>query len=236
MVVSALGGGCLLAAAALMAYGVRHPASQMFAPSVQRGPAEFGPRLALTFDDGPSESTPQLLEILACHDVRATFFLCGANARRLPQIARSIARAGHEIGNHSDTHQLFYAKSRHFLWNNVSRAQQSIEETTGVTPRLFRAPYGVRWFGLGDVQRGLGLTGVMWTVLGLDWKLPPPQVTSRILQRVSPGGIICLHDGRALQVQPDVSGMLLAVRQLLPMLLERGFRFYTVSELLCPRT
>src|SRR4051812_34693810 len=93
----------ILAAVILMAWAVRGRSSSLLAPSVWRGPAHRR-AIALTFDDGPSEATPRLLAILAAHNVRATFFLCGANVRRLPEIARAIRRAGHELGNHTDTH------------------------------------------------------------------------------------------------------------------------------------
>ena len=89
-----------------MAYAVRGRSSTLLAPSVYKG---VGDRraLALTFDDGPSESTPELLEILNRHSIKATFFQCGANVRRLPRVAQEVALQGHEIGNHSDTHPLF---------------------------------------------------------------------------------------------------------------------------------
>ena len=93
----------ILAAAGAMGYAVRGRSSRIFAPSLHHGDRSK-PALALTFDDGPSESTSALLDILAQHSVRATFFMCGQNVRRLPQIARQVAAAGHEIGNHTDSH------------------------------------------------------------------------------------------------------------------------------------
>src|SRR5580700_7323384 len=84
-------------AGALMAYGVRGRSSTLFAPSVYHGPSSRR-ALALTFDDGPSESTPALLEMLTAHHVSATFFQCGVNVGRLPEIAREVVRRGHEVG------------------------------------------------------------------------------------------------------------------------------------------
>src|SRR5512143_3045032 len=94
-------GGAACAFAGWMAYGVRSRSSTLFAPLVWRGVADRR-AIALTFDDGPSESTPKLLETLEREGVRATFFQCGANVRRLPRVTEAVARAGHEIGNHSD--------------------------------------------------------------------------------------------------------------------------------------
>lgn len=221
-------------AAGVMSYGARGRSSQLFGRSVWRGPGDR-PALALTFDDGPSESTPELLELLDRHRARATFFQCGVNVTRLPQIARDVSSADHEIGNHSHSHPSFYFRSRRYIYEELMRAQESIGEVTGFRPTLFRAPCGVRWPGLGQVQNRLGLLGVMWTVIGRDWSLPAPRVFDRVLQAVRNGAIICLHDGRCLRPKPDIRATVEAVRRLLPEIQARGFRFETVSELLCPK-
>lgn len=226
-------GGAVVASAGALAYAVRVPSCSLLAPSVHRGTGAR-PAIALTFDDGPSESTAELLEILGRHRAPATFFQCGANVRRLPGVAREVAAAGHEIGNHSDTHPLLALKSPRFIHSELARAQESIEYVTGRRPRYCRAPYGVRWFGLRAAQRRLGLSGVMWSTLGLDWKRPTPEVVSRLLHGAAPGAILCLHDGRTLERQPDVSVMLQAVRELLPKLTEQGFQFEKVRDILCP--
>jgi peptidoglycan/xylan/chitin deacetylase (PgdA/CDA1 family) len=216
-----------------MTWAVRGRSAAVFGASAWRGPR--GRRaIALTFDDGPSESTPAILEILARHHVPATFFQCGVNVERLPGIARAVAQAGHEIGNHSHTHPLFCFRSARFMEEELRRAQQSIERHTGVRPAWCRAPYGVRWFGLGKAQRKVNLTGVMWTIIGYDWNLKAGEVVERVAQRVSNGAILCLHDGRELRVAPDAGETVEAVRRLVPMLLDRGYTFETVSRLLCP--
>jgi peptidoglycan/xylan/chitin deacetylase (PgdA/CDA1 family) len=203
------------------------------APSVWRG-TSGRQSIALTFDDGPSESTPKLLEALAEFGVKATFFECGVNVRRLPGVARRVAAAGHEVGNHTETHARLWLRSAGFIRGEIEAAQRTIEDATGVTPRLFRAPYGVRWFGLGRAQRDLGLTGVMWSVLGLDWKLPAEAVAARLAKRVRPGAIVCLHDGRETAEAPDVSVTIEAIRRVAPQWIRRGLKFETVSQILCP--
>jgi peptidoglycan/xylan/chitin deacetylase (PgdA/CDA1 family) len=223
----------LSASAGVLAYGVRVPSASLLAPSVCRG-VVTRPAIALTFDDGPSESTPRLLEILARSSAPATFFQCGANVRRLPDIARQVAAAGHEIGNHTDTHPMLHFKSRDYIDREVTAAQETIVRITGTRPRFFRAPYGVRWFGLREVQRRLDLTGVMWTTLAMDWKRPLEQVVSRLMRGAANGAILCLHDGRALQPRPDVRVTLEAVRAVLPKLMEQGFHFEKVTDILCP--
>ena len=196
--------------------------------------------LALTFDDGPSEGSLRLIEYLAEEGIRATFFQCGQNVERHSGIARAIRDAGHEIGNHTYSHaRLFPRIGRRFYWptaalmaREVARAQNIIESETGVTPRLFRAPYGLRWWGLDAAQKQFDLLGVMWTVIGHDWEWPADRVAQRVLRKAGPGGIVCLHDGRDIQPSPDVSEMLKAVRQIVPVLKSQGYAFETVSELL----
>jgi peptidoglycan/xylan/chitin deacetylase (PgdA/CDA1 family) len=214
-----------------MSWAVRGRSSSVFAPSVWCGPRNRK-AIALTFDDGPSESTPLILEELARYKIQGTFFQCGANVRRIPEIARQVAAAGHEIGNHSDTHPMMCLRAGGFVYDELARAQECITETTGCKPKHLRVPYGVRWFGLRPAQRRLGLLGVMWTVIGRDWKLPAGQIADRVLSRVGNGAIICLHDGRGLGVKPDVNATVEAVRMIVPELLARGYKVETVARLL----
>jgi peptidoglycan/xylan/chitin deacetylase (PgdA/CDA1 family) len=216
-----------------MAWAVRGRSAGVFGASVWRGPRDR-PSVALTFDDGPSEGTPRILEILARYPVQATFFQCGANVERLPEVARAVRQAGHDIGNHSHTHPLLCFRSAAFMAQDLGRAQATIEAHTGARPTLYRAPFGVRWFGMGAVQRRLGLTGVMWTIIGYDWNQKADEVVERISKRVSNGAILCLHDGRELRATPDIAVTVDAVRRLVPMLLDRGYKLETVSRLLCP--
>ena len=222
-----------MGAAACMAWAVSGRSARVFAPSIWRGPRDRR-AVALTFDDGPSEATPRILEILARHSVPATFFQCGANVDRLPSVARAVHQAGHQIGNHSYSHPLFCFRSIRFLHEDLRRAQEIIADRTGARPEWYRAPFGVRWFGLRQAQRRLGLTGVMWTVIGYDWKLKVDRVLERCTSRVSNGAILCLHDGRELRPRPDVGVTVETVRRLIPLLLDQGYKFETVSRLLCP--
>jgi len=221
------------AAAGGLAWAVRGRSSTVFGPSVWHG-NRHRRSISLTFDDGPSEATDELLDLLARHEAKATFFQCGRNVVRLPEAARRVAAAGHEVGNHGFSHQRFYLRSSRFLREEIVRAQEVIGGVCGRVPLLFRAPFGVRWFGLREVQRELNLLGVMWTGIGLDWKLPAPQIVSRLLRYACNGAILCLHDGRGIQREPDVRETLEAVRRLLPELRARGFQLQTVSQLLCP--
>ncbi len=157
---TAVGGAAIVSAGAL-AYAVRVPSCSWLAPSVYRGSTSEGrapgPPLHSPSTTDPVNPRPELLEILARYRAPATFFQCGANVRRLPSVAREVAAAGHEIGNHSDSHPLLALKSPGFIYRELAAAQEAIEHATGVRPRYFRAPYGARWFGLRAAQQRLGL-------------------------------------------------------------------------------
>jgi peptidoglycan/xylan/chitin deacetylase (PgdA/CDA1 family) len=220
--------------AAFMAWAVRGRSSAIFAPNVWRGPRDRR-AIALTFDDGPSEATLEILEILARHNAAATFFLCGANVERLPRIARAIAKAGHEIGNHSYSHPYLFLQSPGAIEADLRRAQETIEHHTGVRPVWFRPPYGARWFGLRSAQKRLQLTGVMWSAIGYDWNSRAEVVVARMTAKAANGAILCLHDGRELRAKPDVKETVEAVRRLIPVLLDQGYQLETLSRLLCPK-
>lgn len=230
MLLGAIGG--VAAAAGGMAWAVRSPRSSLLAPSVYQGDTSRR-SIAITFDDGPSESTPRVLELLERYKARGTFFHCGVNVERLPDVARQVTQAGHEPGNHTYSHPMIQFKSSEYIYSEMRRAQSVIRETTGVTPVLFRAPFGVRWFGLRKAQQRLHLTGVMWTVIALDWKLSADAAARRLLRGSGPGAIVCLHDGRGTRTSPDIGVTLDTIRRVLPVWADQGYQFETVSQILC---
>ena len=218
-----------------MCWAVRGRSSAVFGPSVWRGqPGRKA--MALTFDDGPGAGTLEILKILAAYGVPATFFQCGQNVRRAPEISHWIRASGHEIGNHSHTHPNCALQPPSFIEAEFQLAQEAIADATGTAPVLMRAPFGVRWFGFAGMQARLGLTGVMWSVLARDWKLPAAAIADRVLAGAQDGAIVCLHDGRGMLKDPDISSTIEAVRRIVPELLEKGYRFETVSQLLWPTT
>lgn len=226
-----VGGG----AAAAAGYGAVGRSSQLFGPYRSKGSAQSR-SVALTFDDGPSESTPLLLDYLDREQVTATFFQCGMNVRRLPRIAREVVERGHQIGNHTYSHPLLAMKLPAFIDREFSEAQSIIESETGTPPTVLRPPYGVRWLGMRDVQKKLGLLGIGWTVIGYDWKWPAERIAHHVLGAASPGGVLVLHDGRGIRPRPDISATLAATKAIVPVLKERGYRFQTVDRLLSDPT
>ena len=233
--------GSVACGAAASTYGVHGRSAQLFGPSVCCG--DSGRRsVALTFDDGPSPGSVGIAEYLALQGVPATFFQCGANVLRHPEIARELVAAGHEIGNHTFSHARLCPRlgwqpnllSAEAIYQEFARAQEAIVQATGAVPHLLRAPYGLKWLGMGAAQRRLGLLGVMWSVIGHDWEWDPAQVAAHVLAGISAGAIVCLHDGRDTRVDPDVSVTLLALRRIVPELKAQGYSFETVSRLLVP--
>jgi peptidoglycan/xylan/chitin deacetylase (PgdA/CDA1 family) len=218
-----------------MCWAVRGRASAVFGPSEWRG-RRGRQAIALTFDDGPGAGTVEILKILAAYGVPATFFQCGRNVRRAPEISHWIRASGHEIGNHSHTHPNCALRSPSFIETEFRLAQEAIADAAGNVPVLMRAPYGVRWVGFREMQERLGLTGVMWSVLGRDWKLSADAVANRVVAGARDGAIVCLHDGRGILKDPDIKSTIEAVRRIVPHLLEKGYRLETVSQLLCPTT
>jgi len=217
------------AAVAALGYAARGRSSQWFGPSVWRGPRR-GRQLALTFDDGPSEATLEVVEILDLFGIRATFFECGSNIARLPAIARQVVEAGHEIGNHTYSHPRLLGCSAGTIRREVKRTQQAIFDATGAQARLFRAPYGLRWFGLRGALREHGLTGVMWTVLGYDWEWGAEEIARHVVAQAGPGGIVCLHDGDRTAARVDRRNTIQALRRLIPRLYDGGFSFVPAGE------
>ncbi len=232
MTVAGLTAGAVLSGvSAAAAYGSVSKSSQLFGPSVYRGPG-CRRSIALTFDDGPSEGTLRLLEYLHKEAVWATFFQCGMNVRRWPHIAGHVAAAGHQLGNHTYSHPKLPFKSREFIHHEFAEAQKIIHFETGIAPMILRPPYGFRWVGMRAVQQRLSLLGVMWTAIGYDWRWPAERIAAHVLAHASPGGIICLHDGRGVNPNPDITATLEAVKQIVPALKDKGYSFEVISDLM----
>jgi len=149
--------------------------------------------VAITFDDGPHpEGTPRMLETLAEFDARAAFFVAGEQVVKRPELARQIIEAGHVIGLHGYLHR------PHTLRNakDFERGLAAIEDATGVQPRLHRPPYGIYSPASLRIARERGLQPLLWSKWGKDWRkvTTPEQITKRVVQGVTAGDVILLHD------------------------------------------
>ncbi len=219
---------------AALGYACIAPTSGWFGPALMRGPA--GSRsVVLTFDDGPAPPfTEQILDILAQHKISATFFLCGKNVERHPEIARRILREGHTIGNHTHSHPFLCPRSRRFIAGEIDRAQEVIERVTGVRPTLFRPPYGARWFGLMPILRQRGLTMVMWSVAGFDWKYRTQAIIKATRRRLHPGAVVLLHDGHEKPPAGgiDQSSTVAALPSIIAAVTESGLAFEPIEKVM----
>lgn len=228
---SALGFGISLLLAAFF-LACELPGSQIFGHVVAHGGKV--PAVALTFDDGPSPATEEILRILDGYHIKATFFLIGENAARHPGGAARIVAGGHCLGNHTWSHPLLApVESGGRLGREIDDAQRAIRQATGVAPELFRPPHGWRSPAMMRECGKRHLTVVTWTVDSCDWKgVPADEVVRRVLKEASPGSIILLHDGRGIVASPNAENTVEALPRIIEGLAHRGYRFATVADLL----
>lgn len=234
-VLAAVGAGTVAAGGVLLWYACSVPSSQLFGPALVRGPKE-GRGVALTFDDGPtSPFTEQILGILRERSIIATFFVCGRNAERFPEVIRQIHAEGHTIGNHTYSHPYLYFQGRRKIAEEIDRTQDLIEKLTGHRPALFRPPYGARWFGLYPVLRERGLQVVQWSDTGYDWQNKADAIVTATLRRLRPGSVILLHDGVRVPgpgTPADRFQTVLALPAILDGAVGAGFTFVSVKVFL----
>ncbi len=205
--------------------------SDWFGLSLTRLPERPGaPRVAITFDDGPSETTPYVLDLLAKHGAHATFFLVGMNTLRLPEIARRVLKEGHEVGNHTWSHANFYGCAPWQVSREIEHGQRAIEDTLGCRPRWFRPPYGVRWFGMFPALRRLEMRCAMWSLTTCDWRDPAEAIVASGLT-ARDGDVLLMHDGFRTHPGDHRQETVKALRRLLAPFRERGYHTPTLSEM-----
>ncbi|CAM4337611.1 polysaccharide deacetylase family protein [Paenibacillus alkaliterrae] len=189
-------------------------------------------QVALTFDDGPDRRfTPQVLDVLKKHGVKATFFLVGSRVTGHPDVTQRIHKEGHIIGNHTYWHPKIFAESIGRMKWEANETDKVIRDIVGYSPKLFRAPYG----GLNESRvEGLGAMNfsvIGWSVDSMDWKqIDSAAVQKNVMSKIHPGAIILMHSGG--HWTQDLSGMVEAVDELIPALKKKGLTFVTVSQLL----
>jgi peptidoglycan/xylan/chitin deacetylase (PgdA/CDA1 family) len=209
------------------------PTSQVYGHTfigLERG----SPYVALTYDDGPNDpDTLKLMEVLARHDVRATFFVLGKFAQQKPEIVRALASAGHVIGNHSWDHPRLIFASKVELRRQIVETQSAIFDACGVTPTLFRPPYGGRRPGTLSAVRKLGLEPIMWNVTCYDWKsTSADKVVAHAQRQIRGGDVILMHDGDQQAMGADRSHSVEATDRILAQYKAQGYQFVIVPEMM----
>jgi len=214
-------------------YTITHPSSQFFAPVVSRL-ATDARVVAFTFDDGPDPVvTPQVLDVLAAHGARATFFVLGARAARHPELIRRMHRDGHTVGTHTQRHRLrFHFGSPGYVRREIEDAIAVVADILPDRPTLFRPPHGLRTpcFASGWARTS-GLVCVTWSVRGLDSRpTTAGRIVARVAGRLAPGAIVALHDGTGLGGSRDREPTLAALAVLLAECDARGLRCVALGE------
>jgi peptidoglycan/xylan/chitin deacetylase (PgdA/CDA1 family) len=228
-----LAGAAPLVAAGTAAYQSMAPTGQWYGRTFT-GLARSTKQLALTYDDGPNDPhTLRLLEVLARHDVHATFFLIGRHVQQRPDIVREIVKAGHAIGNHTFTHPLLIFKSEREIRRELSDCHAALHDAVGEHSNLFRPPFGGRRPAVLRIARELGLEPVMWNVTGYDWNAPPAAVIEqKVTRQIRGGDVILLHDGGHKQMGADQSHTIAATDSLIRHYKEATYALITIPQML----
>lgn len=183
------------------------------------------PMVALTFDDGPGKYTEKLLDILAEHDIKATFFMIGSQIDDYREVVKRMEEDGHEVAGHTWSHRQLTKLSSEEMTDQIMTTRAKIYEVTGADTTLLRPPYGSYNDKVKKVCQDLGVVMVNWSVDTLDWKNKnADKVYNAIMEDVEDGAIVLCHDLYDTTVE--------AMKRVIPELMEQGYQFVTVSELL----
>ena len=178
--------------------------------------------VALTFDDGPSKYTDQILDILKKYNACGTFFLIGNKVEFYSDTLRRMLEEGSEIGNHSYDHKLLTRLSKEAFQEEINKTQMAIKKVTGFTPTLFRPTYG----GYNNTLKSYtDLKFVLWDVDSRDWQVKSKEkILKNVLPNVKSGSIVLMHDNHEYSVN--------ALEDMIESLKKQGYKFVTVTELL----
>ena len=230
---SALLGLGVAAAASAAGYQSMAPPGQWYGRTFA-GLKRGSKQIALTYDDGPNDlHTLRLLEVLARHEVHATFFMIGRYVRQRPDIVLDVAHAGHVIGNHTLTHPLLIFESAAQTRTELVECRAALTDAVGKHSNLFRPPFGGRRPVTLRIARDLGLETVMWNVTGYDWNAPSAaHVEKKVMGQMRGGNVILLHDGGHRAMGADRRPTVIATDNLIRRYKDQGFQFMTVTEMM----
>lgn len=183
-------------------------------------------QIALTFDDGPTSFTPEILDILKRHQAKATFFCIGKQVEKHPDILRRIIAEGHVVGNHSYTHseKIGFMSTTHII-DEISTADQAIQNIIGKKTLYYRPPFGVTNPSIARALKQTQHAVIGWSIRSLDTKIKSEStILKRITSRLSPGSIVLLHDTSAKTAS--------VLEQLLVILQNKNYSTVTIEQLL----
>jgi polysaccharide deacetylase family sporulation protein PdaB len=185
--------------------------------------------VAITFDDGPHPKyTPEILNILKKYNAKATFFVIGQNAEKYPDIIKREVAEGHEIGNHTYSHPDLHKIDIDKFLEEIEKTQTTIEDICGIRPKLFRPPGGYYDDRSIGIVESMGYKSVLWSLDTRDWSMPKSDsIVAKVEERAAEGDIILFHDLEDKRLPTPT-----ALKKIIPYLIENGYEFVTVSELL----
>ena len=218
--------GIILIWIGINAFGSVRISSNYHVKAFCHNPSETEKKIALTFDDGPSIFTLEVLDLLKKYNAKATFFCIGKNVEKHPEIVKQIIAEGHLVGNHSYNHSKFFDfYNAATIRKEIQKTDQLLEKFTSKKIIFFRPPYGVT---TPSIRRALKITGhkvIGWNIRSLDGGTKDQNlIFNRIIKRVSPGGIVLLHDIGLHSV--------LVLEQFLQFLQQNNYEVISVEELL----
>ena len=218
-----------------LTYAALSPGSQLFGHTIIAGTDPT--QVALTYDDGPNDvATDGLLDLLARHNARATFFMIGRFVRQRPEIVRRVHAAGHLIGNHTDTHPWLSFLSSRAIREELRACNQALEDAIGAPIHYLRPPHGARRPAVFRAAEELGLKIVQWNAMAYDWQpIPPDRIVTNVTRGLDrararhTGANILLHDGHQQGIGANRSATIQATAILLDRFAHEGTRIVTVD-------
>lgn len=220
-------------------YHALEPRSQAFGPTVIGTPGT-GKLLALTYDDGPNKRwTPELLELLAARDVKATFFVVGKYVEQQPELVRRVLDEGHALGNHTYSHAGMLLLGENRIADELNRCAAAVEQagcafSEVAEGRLCRPPYGRRRPASLRAVRAAGYVPILWSVTCWDWsrRATADTIERHAVRQTRGGDVILLHDGDGDHgMDVDRRGSLVATERIIDRYAQTGFEFVTIPEL-----
>ena len=190
--------------------------------------------VALTYDDGPNPPyTDRLLDVLAKHNVKATFFMIGNRIERHPETTNRVIAEGHQIGNHSYSHPLLGFLPPSYVQRQIERTDALLRQHGIVETVVFRAPMLTRFLPVAWVLAKDDRTHISCDVWSWDWTTQnPDKITETVVKKTKPGSIIVLHDGKAENKNANRSGTIEATDRIITALKQDGYRFVRLSDCL----